>query len=99
MLNDASDQIPQKKTSLLCPYCKKYFLFHSQLQRHIRTHTGERPYACNFCGKRFVELVVLKRHLRIHTGEKPFKCQLCDYSAAQQNGLVYHMTKKHPYHG
>lgn len=34
-----------------CKFCGKGFSSDSALKIHIRSHTGERPFACNDCGK------------------------------------------------
>ncbi|XP_058470526.1 zinc finger protein 770-like [Solea solea] len=53
----------QINTSHQCYMCSKCFPSGSKLQRHILTHTGQRPFHCEICGKRFQQ----KTHLRVHS--------------------------------
>ncbi|XP_074161471.1 zinc finger and BTB domain-containing protein 8B isoform X2 [Sminthopsis crassicaudata] len=46
-----------------CPFCPYTAKQKGILKRHIRSHTGERPYPCDTCGKRFTR----QEHLRSHS--------------------------------
>lgn len=52
--------------------CAKLFYDVHNLKRHLRSHTGERPFACEWpkCDKKFSEAYNLKAHMMSHTGEK-----------------------------
>ncbi|XP_075161272.1 uncharacterized protein LOC142234075 [Haematobia irritans] len=50
-----------------CPKCWKYFKAKSPLNKHMRTHSGSKPYKCNVCPKSFADASNLKSHKRLHT--------------------------------
>ena len=53
--------------SFACPYCSKIMIRKSDLQRHIRVHTAEKPYGCNYCNQHFSMKHSRDRHeQRIH---------------------------------
>ena len=54
----------RKRTQHECDVCEKRFTQASNLKRHMRIHTNERPYECDVCEKRFTTSSNLQRHVR-----------------------------------
>ncbi|XP_030561878.1 zinc finger protein 583-like [Drosophila novamexicana] len=74
-----------------CPVCSKVFANRGSLKRHIRIHSGERPYKCIYCQKAFNQSCNLDKHMRVHSGERPYKCGQCLKAFTQSNHLANHL--------
>ncbi|KAM3848290.1 zinc finger protein 202-like [Vipera latastei] len=81
---------PAKAPSYECSYCGKRWPCQSQLRRHVKIHTGERPHKCTDCGKSFSNSSNLSQHKRVHTGERPYSCKDCGKSYRRRASLLQH---------
>ncbi|CAL1715925.1 unnamed protein product [Somion occarium] len=55
-----------------CPVCNSTFTRPQHVARHMRSHTGDRPYKCQHCGDQFARSDLLSRHVnKCHASEKP----------------------------
>jgi len=57
-----------------CKDCGKVFKQLSNLDTHMRIHSGQRPFKCEICEKGFTQKAHKEKHMLIHTGEKPYEC-------------------------
>ena len=68
----ADPRIPvsSKSRRYQCLVCGHAFVRPSELERHHRSHTGEKPYRCETCGLSFAHSWVRKKHQIIHERQR-----------------------------
>lgn len=82
----------------VCFFCQKTFTNVYNCRRHIRTHSGEKPFECKVCGKKFSRQSTLNAHEKVHTGNQIFKCETCSkafdiYRQLTEHQLIHRVDK------
>ena len=89
---------------LKCPSCGKEFScrkegYRSNYARHLRVHSGERPYLCEECDATFTTSTNLNRHkVLCHGGErrtKRYRCDDCGKNYACESSLRQRSLSQH----
>ncbi|KPP78506.1 hypothetical protein Z043_101989 [Scleropages formosus] len=76
-----------------CPYCSFSAMHQCILKRHMRSHTGERPYPCEICGKKFTRREHMKRHTLVGAAHRGQRAALRRHTRAAAMG---HLGARYP---
>lgn len=88
--------LPNRKKSE-CPVCGIVLSPKTNVNVHLRTHSGVRPYECVLCLNRFRQKAHLMKHFRCTHNQKqpPHICLFCSLETATSNDLYRHITDQH----
>lgn len=72
--------VPKPSKKFACHMCAKMFTADNKLQKHLRSHTGEKPFECKLCEKRFADGWYLKVHMKTKHNKVEEEGEAINYS-------------------
>merc|ERR1712098_379615 len=78
----------------VCALCDFKTAHRPSLKKHMKIHSGEKPFACERCEyKTCLKERLIIHNKEVHSGEKPYVCKICDYKSARRTEVKKHMRK------
>lgn len=85
----------RKKIWRDCQICKKTFRSSTNLNVHMKIHSGEKIHECKICKKRFLTKEYLNAHMSTHTKEIFYKCRICHATFYTMASKFRHEQRTH----
>ena len=89
---EQSSKTAKKHECIYCDYTAPYLHL---LNRHLKSHSEERPFECSDCNSCFKTPAALLQHTNTHLSKKPHECKHCERTFASSGELVRHTRYKH----
>lgn len=77
-----------------CDKCNYKTQHNHNYLKHLRIHSGDRPFKCSKCGKGFKQQNALKIHSVVHL-DRPHKCEICLKTFCLEVALRIHYENNH----
>lgn len=90
LVSDTEEERRLEASSSMCSVCGK-IVKDINLDRHMITHTEERPFVCQLCGKRFKFKSAIRDHMMIKLGMKDYICEICGRKFVKKCYLTKHV--------
>lgn len=77
---------------VMCAFCMRRFWSTEDLRRHMRTHSGERPFQCNTCQRKFTLKHSMLRHQKKHAHHAASSANANDGQSGANNSASEDMS-------
>ena len=97
IIPDATAPTGGRKKNSVCKVCGVVLSPKTNVNVHMRTHSGARPYQCVLCLNKFRQKAHLMKHFRCSHNQKrpPFICLYCPDELPSSNDLYRHIADQH----
>lgn len=79
---------------VICAFCVRRFWSAEDLRRHMRTHSGERPFQCDVCSRKFTLKHSMLRHQKKHQRRGGASTQSCSDMSEDEMGTNHNSSSR-----